>query len=108
MVHLKYKHIKRYLIVYVSVQFSTLREKEATQCLMSISIYVRFCLGSPSNLKRHVNVVHKKLKPYVCEICGGCFGTSSNLKRHVRVERERERRRLLLISIDTSTLIIDN
>lgn len=35
-----------------------------------------------SNLIRHQRIVHKGLKPFVCEDCGSGFSTKGNLKQH--------------------------
>jgi len=41
-----------------------------------------FC--DPSNLRRHVNVVHHKIKKHECDACQKCFGQRSELKSHVK------------------------
>jgi len=37
-----------------------------------------------TNLQRHIQMVHEKMKPYKCDECHEVFGTVSNLRRHVR------------------------
>ncbi|PXF49068.1 hypothetical protein BWQ96_01206 [Gracilariopsis chorda] len=39
----------------------------------------------PSHMQAHVNNVHKKLRPYVCEVCRKTFGWAQSLARHRRV-----------------------
>lgn len=38
--------------------------------------------SSWSNIQRHVEIVHMKLKKHECKRCGGVFGTKSNLEVH--------------------------
>ena len=40
-------------------------------------------------LKRHVRMVHEKIKPAVCDICNKNFISSYHLSRHVRVVHEK-------------------
>ena len=35
------------------------------------------------HLVRHINSVHKKIKPHMCEKCGKRFARTDNLKHHV-------------------------
>lgn len=37
-----------------------------------------------SNLKSHINDVHKRTEPYICSQCGKTFTTRKNFMRHVR------------------------
>ena len=41
-----------------------------------------------NKLKRHVETVHLKLKPYKCETCNKSFGEKSHMKRHVKNTHE--------------------
>uniref|UniRef100_A0A0X3P7N2 Zinc finger and BTB domain-containing protein 17 n=1 Tax=Schistocephalus solidus TaxID=70667 RepID=A0A0X3P7N2_SCHSO len=34
-------------------------------------------------LKRHIDCVHKTLRPYACEICGRSFAEMGHLRRHI-------------------------
>mmetsp|Transcript_18193 Transcript_18193/g.18245 ORF Transcript_18193/g.18245 Transcript_18193/m.18245 type:complete len:187 (+) Transcript_18193:26-586(+) len=36
------------------------------------------------DLKRHVNSVHKGLRPYICKTCSKTFTTSGNMRKHTR------------------------
>ena len=38
-----------------------------------------------SNLKRHIDVVHLKLKPFKCKTCEECFNRNEYLQRHIDV-----------------------
>ena len=48
----------------------------------------RYCdkeiCGSVSNLRRHINAVHMKLKPYKCQFCGLCFTQATSVIKHVK------------------------
>ena len=37
-----------------------------------------------ANLKRHMRVIHFKVKKYNCEICSKTFGQKSNAKIHMK------------------------
>ena len=50
-------------------------KKPQFQCSMCPKIVI--------SLKRHVELVHEKIKRYVCTICKAQFGQSHNLKAHV-------------------------
>ena len=39
--------------------------------------------ASANTLARHISVVHKKKKPFICDNCSKNFGTRQELKRHV-------------------------
>ena len=39
--------------------------------------------GQRSNLKNHIDAVHKKLTPYQCKECKKSFGQSNTLKSHI-------------------------
>ena len=43
------------------------------------------------DLKRHVDIVHLKLKPFKCAYCDKSFDTGSNLERHVLNKHEKIR-----------------
>ena len=40
------------------------------------------------NLKTHISSAHKKLKPYMCNICKRPFGRKHDVKRHIEVKHE--------------------
>ena len=40
--------------------------------------------SSPSKLRRHVRIVHEKIKPYHCQECGKNFGQKVNLIGHMQ------------------------
>lgn len=42
-----------------------------------------------TDLERHVNAVHRQLKPYPCQICGVAFAEHYNLTRHITAVHER-------------------
>lgn len=39
--------------------------------------------ANAGNVTKHVNSVHKKLRPYACGLCGMAFGFPDGLERHV-------------------------
>ena len=39
-------------------------------------------------LKTHVQVVHEKIKPHICSICGNSFALPSKLKQHIQSVHE--------------------
>lgn len=41
--------------------------------------------SSEGNLKKHVDLIHKKISKYKCESCGKVFDSKSSLKIHFRV-----------------------
>jgi hypothetical protein len=43
---------------------------------------------APNTMERHVNKVHKKVSPYVCENCGRRFHSKTGLGYHVQIEHE--------------------
>ncbi|XP_016950250.1 zinc finger protein weckle [Drosophila biarmipes] len=43
---------------------------------------------TPGTLKRHIEGVHKQIKPYVCDICGKSFNYVTGLKDHKLVHTE--------------------
>lgn len=45
-----------------------------------------------ADLKRHIQCVHEKLKPYKCPYCGALFGLRNNKEKHVRAVHEGRRR----------------
>nr|XP_036675694.1 zinc finger protein weckle-like [Drosophila suzukii] len=45
-------------------------------------------LTTPGTLKRHIEGVHKQIKPYVCDICGKSFNYVTGLKDHKVVHTE--------------------
>ena len=40
--------------------------------------------SSPSKLRRHVRIVHEKIKPFHCHVCGKNFGQKVNLSGHLQ------------------------
>ncbi|XP_017040078.2 zinc finger protein 184 [Drosophila ficusphila] len=43
---------------------------------------------TPGTLKRHIDAVHKQIKPYICDICGKSFNYVTGLKDHKLVHTE--------------------
>ncbi|XP_016977550.1 zinc finger protein weckle [Drosophila rhopaloa] len=43
---------------------------------------------TPGTLKRHIDGVHKQIKPYVCDLCGKSFNYITGLKDHKLVHTE--------------------
>merc|ERR1719491_1800804 len=43
---------------------------------------------SKSKLKRHVNAVHEKLKPFQCEQCSKSFSKNCNLELHREINHK--------------------
>jgi uncharacterized Zn-finger protein len=44
-----------------------------------------------SDLNRHNNTVHLKLREHVCEVCGRAFGENWNLQSHIRMRHDKIR-----------------
>ena len=42
--------------------------------------------GKPSDLRKHVRVVHEQRRDHACPQCDAAFGHASTLRTHVRTE----------------------
>ncbi|XP_017067197.2 zinc finger protein weckle [Drosophila eugracilis] len=51
-------------------------------------IFCKKLFTTPGTLKRHIEGVHKKIKPYVCDLCGKSFNYVTGLKDHKLVHTE--------------------
>lgn len=47
--------------------------------------------AQPADLKKHVNCVHLKQRPFQCDECDAAFGEKGNLNRHKKSVHEKER-----------------
>ena len=43
------------------------------------------CNEKRTNIQRHIKLVHEKVKPYVCNICGKACSLEYNLEEHIRL-----------------------
>lgn len=48
---------------------------------------VQICIGHWlllfRNVKKHVDKVHKRIRPFICELCGACYAEDCELKAHI-------------------------
>ncbi|KAH9969914.1 hypothetical protein BC827DRAFT_1163965 [Russula dissimulans] len=56
------------------------------------------------NLKTHITT-HKKLKPFMCNICKRCFGRKHDVRRHIEVRHE-DQRSCLSTHLDTFVISV--
>ena len=42
-------------------------------------------------MQTHVDMVHKNLKPYECEVCNKSFGQKGGLKKHILTIHDKEK-----------------
>ena len=47
--------------------------------------YCSFVFTQKTNLLRHINVVHLKLKPFQCLSCGKKFGRKYSMQMHYKI-----------------------
>ncbi|XP_014243380.1 zinc finger protein 569-like [Cimex lectularius] len=52
------------------------KKRECDQCKKMFS--------DAKALKKHVQAVHSKLRPYICQVCGHCSATKDMLRMHLR------------------------
>ncbi|XP_056633672.1 zinc finger protein OZF-like [Diorhabda sublineata] len=57
-----------------------LRKTVLHECKMCLKMFKH----SP-NLRRHINIVHKGIKPFKCEVCSKEFATFSRITEHIRI-----------------------
>merc|ERR1711976_676568 len=41
-------------------------------------------------LKHHIRIVHEKLKPHLCSLCGRSFSSTTNLKKHTEAVHDKK------------------
>ena len=68
------------------VAFESKKENMPHVCLICDS-----SCKTKSNLKYHIDAVHKGKKPHTCPICDCSYTTKSNLKEHINAVHERKK-----------------
>ncbi|KAL1129314.1 hypothetical protein AAG570_013843, partial [Ranatra chinensis] len=67
------KHSSNHSFLLIYIRYT---KKECDQCQKTFA--------NSKTLKKHIQAVHSKLKPYVCQVCGHGSATKSMLQVHLR------------------------
>ena len=85
-VHVKNVHVNKNIYEIFNINFDRVKNKRKRQTTC-IRVPCDICgkgFTAYHQLRRHIKVVHQRIKSFLCDYCGKAFGFSSHLKRHVK------------------------